>query len=144
MSHSSKEAEICGILFDNCDEKIRALLFSQSALEQIWSVSRKCIKSDNQQMSKNLQKKRIEKKVGPIRRLFIDDPGRSIRNASSASGLSYTLVRDILHKDLNFKPWKPKSVQELFPEDMNRTLGFMYVEVCLEAVLSVVEANMER
>ena len=60
-----------------------------------------------------------------ICRLFTGDPVRSLRNASSASGLSYTLVRDILHKDLNFKSWKPKSVQGLFPEDMDPTLEFM-------------------
>ena len=50
--------------------------------------------------------------------MFADDPGKSVRNASSASELSYKLVRDILHKDINFKPWKPKS------EDMDRRLEF--------------------
>ena len=50
--------------------------------------------------------------------MFADDPGRSIRNAASASELSYKLVRDILHKDINFKPWKPKS------EDPDRRLEF--------------------
>ena len=48
----------------------------------------------------------------------------SIRNASVISGLSYSLVRDILHKDLNFRPCKPRSVQELFPEDMDRRVEF--------------------
>ena len=37
---------------------------------------------------------------------------------------SFTVVRDILHKNLNFNPWKPKSVQELFPGDMDRRLEF--------------------
>ena len=41
-----------------------------------------------------------------------------MRNTSSASELSYKLVRDILHKDINFKPWKLKS------EDMDRRLEF--------------------
>ena len=57
-----------------------------------------------------------EEKVSAVRRLFADDPGRPIRNASSASELSYKLVRDILHEDINFKPWKP--------EDMDRRLEF--------------------
>ena len=57
-----------------------------------------------------------EEKVSAVRRLFADDPGRSIRNTSSASGPSYKRVRDILHKNINFKPWKPK------PED-NDYLG---------------------
>ena len=70
---------------------------------------------NNKKRPKDLPKKRTEEKVAAVRRLFAEDPGRSIRNASSASGLSYHLVRDILHKDLNFKPWKPTSVQELFP-----------------------------
>ena len=41
MYYSSKEAEIFRILFDTCDDKIRPLLFLQSPLEQIWSVSLK-------------------------------------------------------------------------------------------------------
>lgn len=85
---------------------------------------------NNKKRPKDLPKKRTEEKVAAVRRLFAEDPGRSIRNASSASGLSYHLVRDILHKDLNFKPWKPKSVQELFPEDMDRRLEF--AEMMLE------------
>ena len=74
--------------------------------------------------TKDLPKKHTEEKVAAIRRLFTDDLGRSIRKASSAYGLSYILVRDIFHTYLNCKPWKPKSVQKLFPEDMDRTLEF--------------------
>ena len=40
-NHCSKEAEIHRILFDTCDDKIWPLLFLQSLLEQIWSVSLK-------------------------------------------------------------------------------------------------------
>ena len=47
MYYSSKEAEFFRILFDTCDGKIRPLLFLQSPLEQIWSVSKKCIKGES-------------------------------------------------------------------------------------------------
>ena len=85
---------------------------------------------NNKKRPKDLSKKRTVENVAVVRRLFTDDPERSIRNASLTSGLSYTLVRDILHKDLNFKPWKPHYVQELFPEDMDRRLE--YAENMLE------------
>ena len=75
-------------------------------------------------VTKDHPKKRTEDKVVVFRRLFTGDIGRSIRNASSASGLSYTLVRVIFHTDLNCKPCKPKSVQKLFSEVMDRTLEF--------------------
>ena len=64
------------------------------------------------------QKRKLLQFVGCLQTIL----GGQFKNASSASGLSYKLVIDILHKDLNFKPWKPKSVQELFPEDMDRRL----------------------
>ena len=48
-------------------------------------------------VTKDLPKKRTEEKVAALRRLFTGDIGRSIRNASSASGLSYILVRDVFH-----------------------------------------------
>ena len=86
-------------------------------LSESWLVS-------NKNQPNDLPKKGTEEKVAAVRRLFKDDPGRSIRNASSVSGLSYTLVRDILRKDLNFKAWKPKSVQDLFHEDMNHRMEF--------------------
>ena len=66
-------------------------------------------------VTKDLPKKVTEEKVAAVRKLFTDDPERSIRNASLASGLSYILVRDIYHTYLNCKPWKPKSVQKLLP-----------------------------
>ena len=37
MYHNLKEAEIHENLFDTSDERISLLLFSQSALQQIWS-----------------------------------------------------------------------------------------------------------
>ena len=79
---------------------------------------------ENKKRPKDLPKKRTEENIAVVRRLFVDKPERSIRDASSTSGLTYTLVRDILHKDINFKPWKPKSVQELSPEDMDCRLEF--------------------
>ena len=50
----------------------------------------------NKKLAKDLPKKRTEEKIAAVSRLFTDDPGRSITNASLVSGLSYTLVRDIL------------------------------------------------
>ena len=47
MYYGSKEAKLHGILFDTCDKKIWSLLFLQSALEQIWSVSLKRIKGED-------------------------------------------------------------------------------------------------
>lgn len=34
------------------------------------------------------------------------------------------MVRDILIKDLDYRPWKPKSVQELYHEDKDRLLEY--------------------
>ena len=58
--------------------------------------------------------------------MFTGDLGRSIRNASPASELSYIglLVRDIFNTDLNCKPLKPKSVQKLSTEDIDCRLEF--------------------
>ena len=53
---------------------------------------------------KDLPKKRTEEKVDSVPRLFTGNLGRSLRNAFSASGLSYILVRDIFYTDLNCKP----------------------------------------
>ena len=39
----------------------------------------------------------------------------SVREISKTSGISYGTVFRILKKDLNFKPWKPIAVQEIFP-----------------------------
>ena len=122
MYHSSKEADFFSILFGTFYENTRPILFLQSDLEQIWSLSLKRKKGVNFSITETNVNK--EEKVDAVRRLFAEEPGRSIRNASSASGLSYHLVRDILHKELYFKPWKPKSVQELFLEDMDRRLEF--------------------
>ena len=53
----------------------------------------------------------------------LQDLGRSLRNVFSASVLSYILVRDIFHTDLNYKP--SYLVQKLSSEDMDRTLEFI-------------------
>ena len=50
----------------------------------------------NKKRPKDLPKKRTEEKVAAVLRLFTNNLGRSIRNAYSVSGLSYTLVRGIL------------------------------------------------
>jgi len=43
---------------------------------------------------------------------------RSVRRHSAATGLSYRSLRRILHKDLNFHPYKIVIVQELIDRDM--------------------------
>ena len=54
----------------------------------------------------------------------MEAPDISIRSVSSQTDLSYHAVRDIMKKDLNFKPWKPRYVQELHHEDMDRRIEF--------------------
>jgi len=43
---------------------------------------------------------------------------RSVRRHSAATGLSDRSVRRVLHKDLNFRPYKIAIVQELSDRDM--------------------------
>ena len=47
MYHSSKEAELFSILFDTFYENTQSILFLQSDLEQIWSLSLKRKKGVN-------------------------------------------------------------------------------------------------
>jgi len=46
---------------------------------------------------------------------------RSVRRHSAATGLSDRSVRRILHKDLNFHPYKIAIVQELSDRDMAKS-----------------------
>jgi len=49
---------------------------------------------------------------------IVKSPRRSVRRHSAAIGLSVRSLRRILHKDLNFHPYKIAIVQELSDRDM--------------------------
>ena len=54
----------------------------------------------------------------------MNSPRRSVRRHSTAIGLSDRSVRRILHKDLNFQPYKIDTVKELSDRDMaNRRIS---------------------
>jgi len=89
----------------------------------------------NKTRPKDISKKRTTENIEAVRQLFEENPEISIRHASRNLDLSYTLIRDILKKDLSFKPWKPQCVQQLFPEDMDRRLQFA------ESMLEIVRVN---
>ena len=50
--------------------------------------------------------------------VIVKSPRRSVRKHSAAVGLSDCSVRRILHKDLNFHPYKIAIFQELIDRDM--------------------------
>jgi len=55
---------------------------------------------------------------------IVKSPGHLLRRHSAAIGLSDRSVRRILHKDLNFHPYKIAIVQELSDRDMaNRRIS---------------------
>ena len=59
-----------------------------------------------------------------VRMAIVESPRRSVRRHSAAIGLSDRSVRRILHKDLNFHPYKIAIVQELNDRDMaNRRIS---------------------
>ena len=52
--------------------------------------------------------------------LFTEDPSLSIRKALVDVGISYSLCRDILLKDLRLKPYKYQSARQLLPIDYEK------------------------
>jgi len=56
---------------------------------------------------------RTPENVDKVRMATVKSPRRSVRRHSAAIGLSDCSVRRILHKDLNFHPYKTAIVQEL-------------------------------
>ena len=56
--------------------------------------------------------------------LFTEDPSLSIRKASVDVGISYSLCRDILLKDLRLKPYKYQSVHQLPQLDCEKIVIF--------------------
>ena len=63
---------------------------------------------------------RSDENINVVRELFRNSPEASIRRVSRDTGLPSTTVFKILHKDLNFKPWKPHLCQDLVEEDFDR------------------------
>jgi hypothetical protein len=67
---------------------------------------------------------RTPENVDKVRMAIVQIPRRSLRRHSAAIGLSDRSVWRILHKDLNFQPYKTAIVQELNDRDMaNRTIS---------------------
>jgi len=67
---------------------------------------------------------RTPENVDKVRMAIVKIPRRSVRRHSAAIGLSDRSVRRILHKDLNFHPYKIAIVQELNDRDMaNRRIS---------------------
>lgn len=68
---------------------------------------------------KNERETRIEARIR-LKILFTEDPSLSIRKASVDVGISYSLCRDILLKDLRLKPYKYQSAHQLLPLDYEK------------------------
>ena len=67
---------------------------------------------------------RTPENVDKVRIAIVKSPRRSVRRHSAAIGLSDRSWRRILHKDLNFHPYKIAIVQELNDSDMaNRRIS---------------------
>ena len=56
--------------------------------------------------------------------LFTEDPSLSIGKASVDVGISYSLCRDILLKDLRLEPYKYQSAHQLLPLDYEKRVIF--------------------
>jgi hypothetical protein len=61
---------------------------------------------------------RSPQNIEALRQSFIRSPGISARKYSVALGISDSSARRILHKDLNFHPYKIVVAQELSDHDM--------------------------
>lgn len=59
-----------------------------------------------------------------VRGIFERSPSTSIRKAARESNLTFYSVRNVLRKELNFRPWKPNFVQELYLEDCDNRMEF--------------------
>ena len=72
---------------------------------------------------KNERETRIEARIR-LKILFTEDPSLSIRKASVDVGISYSLCRDILLKDLRLKPYKYQSAHQLLQLDYEKRVIF--------------------
>ena len=80
---------------------------------------------------------------------IVKSPRRSVRRHSAAIGLSDRSVRRILHKDLNFHPYKIAIVQELNDRDManrrissEQRLEFLNDDGVINSLLMTDEAHL--
>eukprot|EP00106_Octopus_bimaculoides_P001463 XP_014768905.1 PREDICTED: uncharacterized protein LOC106868252 [Octopus bimaculoides] len=55
--------------------------------------------------------------MATVQEMFNCSPQNSAHQAAHESGLTRHIICMVLHKELNFYPWKPHCVQELKPED---------------------------
>ena len=72
---------------------------------------------------KNQRELHLEAK-NQLKILFTEDPSLSIRKASVATSISYSLCRDILLKELLLKPYKYQSAHQLLPLDYEKRVHF--------------------
>ena len=68
---------------------------------------------------KNERETRFEARI-TLKILFTKDTSFSMRKASVDVGISYSLCRDILLKDLRIKPYKYQSAHQLLPLDYEK------------------------
>ena len=69
-----------------------------------------------------------------VKILFTEDPSLSIRKSSVHVGISYSLCRYVILKDLRLKPYKCQSAHQLLPLDYEKKVFFS--ECCLGLVKS--------
>jgi len=83
---------------------------------------------------------RTPESVDKVRMAIVTSARRSVRRHSAAIGLSDASVRGILHKDLNFHPYKIAIVQELSDRDMaNRRISSeQLLEIMNDGVINTV------
>ena len=63
-------------------------------------------------------------KVAKVQEMFDQSPQKSTRKAARESGLTRHTILNVLHKELNYHPWKPHFVQELKREDCDRRMEY--------------------
>lgn len=68
-----------------------------------------------------------EENVNNVQAMFERSPKKSVRQGARESGLTRYAVNKILKKILNFRPWKPNYVQQLFLEDCDIRMEFSEV-----------------
>jgi hypothetical protein len=67
---------------------------------------------------------RSEENVRMVQDMFTRSPQKSTRQAAHESGLSRHIIRNVLKKELNFRPWKPHYSQQLSPEDCDHRMEY--------------------
>jgi len=75
-----------------------------------------------------LKKKTPRQNIVKVRMAIVKSPRRSVRRHSAAIGLFDCSVWRILHKDLNFHPYKIANVQELNDRSISHQYSFSKME----------------